>query len=185
VLAGRDRSSRLREVALAVAEAMLSVHAGDDRTGAAERMTRLGAALANGTALRRFAALTTAQGGDLKALLPVGPKATVVTAATSGVVASIDGRVLGDAVVKREAAKPAAITGIRLHKRLGDPITAGEPLADIYGDDTLAAIVGGAITIRTEKPKGPSRPAVLHRIHTRPDDTHQSEKVRRLDRQRT
>jgi thymidine phosphorylase len=179
VLSGRNRLSRLRDVALAVAEAMLSVHAGDERSGAAERMARLEAALSSGAALRRFAAMSTAQGGDLKALVSVGPPTTTVRAVASGVVAAIDGRVLGDAVVKREAAKPGAIVGVRLHKRACDTVAVGETLADIYGDETLADIVRGAITIRPASPPSRPRPAVLHRIHARPDDAHAREKARR------
>ena len=180
VLAGRDRSSRLREVALAVAEAMLSVHVGDEREGAADRMQRLEAALADGTALRRFAAMVSAHGGDLKAVATVGSPAATVEASTSGFVAWIDGRVLGEAVVKGEAKRPGEIIGIRLRKRIGDHVNLGEPLADIYGDAMLAELVRGAVTIQPTAPK--LRPAVLHRIHARPDQHEQVPQAHTPDR---
>jgi pyrimidine-nucleoside phosphorylase len=167
VLAGRDRSSRLREVGLAVAEAMLSVHAGDERSGAAERMMRLEKALADGTALRRFAVMATARGGDLKALPVIGSPAATVGAPESGFLTWIDGRALGEAVVKREAARPGATIGIRLRKRIGDRVTEGEPLADVYGDATLVELVRSAVMLHPAVPR--MRPAVLHRIHAEPD----------------
>ena len=168
VLAGRDRASRLREVALAIAEAMLSVHEGDDRSGADARIMRLETALENGEALRRFSAMVSAQGGDLKSVPATGAPTLTITAKQSGVLAWIDGRLIGDAVVKRESARPAAVTGVRLGKRIGDAVAVGEPIAAVYGDEALADLVRRAITIDTSAPQ--RRPAVLHRIHAQPDD---------------
>ena len=161
-------TSRLREVALAVADAMLALTSAGDDAGAKDdaqaRMSALETALRDGSGLRRFAAMVSAQGGDLKALDPIASPLATVNALHGGYVNGIDGAALGAAVAERAASRmPArAPVGVRLRKRVGDAVQAGEPVADVYGDATLAPVATSAIEIGERAPG--VRPAVLTRI---------------------
>ncbi len=167
VLAGH-KHGRLRDVALAVAEAMLAVHEGDQRTGAEARIAKLEAALHDGTAYRRFAAMVAAQGGDLKALPTITQPTQSVEAASDGFVDAVDGRAIGEALAAARCGRdPVTSTtlGVRLRKRIGDAVIAGEPLAEIFGDG-LAPTVRDAISIAAYAPK--ERRAIIHRLHSAP-----------------
>src|SRR4029077_19580484 len=95
VLQGRD-GGRLGEVALAVAEAMLDVHA-DARSGES-RTAALQHALRDGAAYIRFEAMAAAQGGNVANFERPTEPALRVPALANGFVAAIDGRAIGEAV---------------------------------------------------------------------------------------
>lgn len=183
VLQGAN-DSRLREVALAVAEAMLAVHQVDDRTLASTHMASLEKALRDGSAYERFVAMVSAQGGDLPAFeRPVAPSLTIA-AGDSGFVTSVDGRAIGEAVAEEKAAAgyPAGIrTGIRLRKREGDAVARGEALLDAFGPgaDKLAQHLRNAVRIAAEPPA--SRPAIIERMHARPVSLSTMERSSSLD----
>jgi thymidine phosphorylase len=106
--------------------------------------------------------MTSAQGGDLKALDPIGSPKTSVTAVRGGFVTGIDGTLLGATVAQRESspgARPPGQVGIRLRKRVGDAVRAQEAIADIYGDPALASLVTSSIAIGDRAPA--ARPAVI------------------------
>lgn len=124
------------ELTLALAAEMLDA-AGLDATDPAET-------LRDGTAMDCFRALVAAQGGDTGALssggLPIGAHSDVVTAPRSGTMGDIDAMAVGLAVWRLGAGRSLpgeqvqAGAGMRIHRRPGEPVTAGEPLFTLYTD---------------------------------------------------
>jgi pyrimidine-nucleoside phosphorylase len=103
-------------------------------------------AVSGGRALAAFRDLVAAQGGDASVVddpgsLPQAPVAVPVAAERSGFVADVNPRVLGEAVVElgggrrraEDAVDPAV--GIRLLRRCGDRVAAGEDLAVVLARD--------------------------------------------------
>jgi pyrimidine-nucleoside phosphorylase len=166
VLQGQD-GGRLREVALAVAEAMLSIR----HAGVAELEPRYESAvleaLRDGSAYVRFAAMVQAQDGNLPAFQRPGDPASTVRAGSGGYVTAIDGRSIGEAVAAARLIAGAS-AGVRLLKREGDAVREGDPLLGIYGSSasTLGDRVRAAVTIGVKAPA--PRPAVLARLHAAP-----------------
>jgi thymidine phosphorylase len=111
--------------------------------------------LRDGTAMDRFRALVAAQGGDLSVPLPIGACSETVTAGRSGTMGDIDAMAVGITVWRLGAGRarpgqrvqPGA--GIRIHRRPGEPVVAGEPLFTLYTDTperfgaAMAALDGG------------------------------------------
>jgi thymidine phosphorylase len=121
----------LREVTLALAEAMLSA-AGVDADPAA--------ALADGSAFAVWERMISAQGGDPSAPLPAATHVETVTADRSGVVSRLDARGVGVAAWrlgagrarKEDAVDPGA--GIICRVRPGDAVKAGDVLLELHTD---------------------------------------------------
>ena len=96
--------------------------------------------LRDGTAMDRFRALIAAQGGDLSIPLPVGKYSETVVASRSGTMGDIDAMAVGLAVWRLGAgrSRPGELVqpgaGIRIHRRTGSPVVAGEPLFTLYTD---------------------------------------------------
>jgi thymidine phosphorylase len=96
--------------------------------------------LRDGTARDRFRQLIAAQGGDLSVPLPIGSCSETVTAGRGGTMGDIDAMAVGLAAWRLgagrsrpgRAVQPGA--GIRIHRRPGDPVAAGEPLFTLYTD---------------------------------------------------
>jgi pyrimidine-nucleoside phosphorylase len=114
---------------------------------ARERLERL---LGEGQALEMFRRWVAAQGGDARVAdepqrLPTAPVVRVVEAPREGVVAGIDAREVGLAVValgggrqrKGEAIDPSV--GVVLHSKVGDRVAAGAPLFTVHTADEDAA----------------------------------------------
>jgi thymidine phosphorylase len=111
--------------------------------------------LRDGSAMDRFRALVAAQGGDLSVPLPIGACSETVTAARSGTMGDIDAMAVGMTVWRLgagrarpgERVQPGA--GVRIHRRPGEPVAAGEPLFTLYTDTperfgaAMAALDGG------------------------------------------
>jgi thymidine phosphorylase len=120
------------ELTLRLAAEMLQLAGIDDRDPAQT--------LRDGSAMDRFRALVAAQGGDLSVPLPVGRYAETVTASRGGTMGDIDAMAVGLTVWRLgagrsrpgERVQPGA--GIRIHRRPGDPVAAGEPLFTLYTD---------------------------------------------------
>ncbi|WGH84922.1 thymidine phosphorylase [Auritidibacter ignavus] len=98
--------------------------------------------LDSGAAMDTFAAMVSAQGGDLRATLPTAHHEHQVVADRSGSVTSVDALTVG-LIARRLGAGRAqrcdavqAGAGVRLHVRRGDSVTAGQPVATFYTDDT-------------------------------------------------
>ena len=153
------------ELTLALAREMLDA-AGLDGVDPADT-------LRDGTAMDRFRALVAAQGGDLNRPLPVGRCSETLTAPRTGVVRRLDALAVGLAVWRLGAGRSAPGeqvqfgAGLRIHRREGEPVTAGEPLLTLYTDtpERFAAAVAeldGAVDIGDTAP--PPRPLIIDRI---------------------
>ncbi|WP_328352138.1 thymidine phosphorylase [Mycobacterium sp. NBC_00419] len=128
--------------------------------------------LRDGTAMDRFRALVAAQGGDVDAPLPIGAHSETVTAPAGGTMGDIDAMAVGLAVWRLgagraspgERVQPGA--GMRIHRRPGEPVTAGEPLFTLYTDTpdripgAMAELDGGWSI--SDAP--PARPLIIDRI---------------------
>ena len=122
------------ELTLALAAEMLDA-AGVDGIDPAQT-------LRDGTAMDRFRELVAAQGGDLVALsadaLPIGAHTETITAPRGGTMESIDAMAVGLAVWRLGAGRSVpgervqSGAGLRIHRRPGEPVAAGEPLFTLY-----------------------------------------------------
>jgi len=129
--------------------------------------------LQDGTAMDRFRALIAAQGGDLSVPLPVGKYSETVTAARSGTMGDIDAMAVGLAVWRLGAgrSRPGELVqpgaGIRIHRRPGSPVTAGESLFTLYTDtperfERAMAELDSGFTVTDIPPV--RRPLIIDRI---------------------
>ena len=111
--------------------------------------------LCDGSAMDCFAALVTAQGGDLSAPLPYGTHTETVTAPHRGTMSHIDAMAVAMAAWRLGAGRARAAepvdpgAGVRIHRRPGDPVAAGEVVFTLYTDGVerlgpaLAELDGG------------------------------------------
>ncbi|TAM65061.1 thymidine phosphorylase [Mycobacterium sp.] len=155
------------ELTLRLASEMLELAGIDDRDPAET--------LCDGTAMDRFRRLIAAQGGDLSVPLPIGRHAEAVTAARGGTMGDIDAMAVGLAAWRlgagrsRPGDRVQLGAGIRMHRRPGEPVTAGEPLFTLYTDTperfgaALAELDGGW-SVGDTPPA--SRPLIIDRIVT-------------------
>ena len=153
------------ELTLALAREMLDA-AGIDGVDPAQT-------LRDGTAMDCFRALVDAQGGDLSQPLPVGAHSETVTASRGGTMGDIDAMAVGLAVWRLGAGRSApggAVqlgAGVRIHRRPGEPVAAGETLFTLYTDTperfagALAELDGGW-TVGDEAPE--VGPLIIDRI---------------------
>ncbi len=144
VLAGRGPAD-VREVTLALAREMLDL-VGLDVDAAA--------VLDDGRAMETFERMVAAQGGDLSGPLPRADHTHLVTAPAGGVVQRIDCRAVGVAVWRLGAGRarkedPVSPTaGALIEAKVGDRVSAGDPLVELRADDpdrfagALAALDG-------------------------------------------
>jgi pyrimidine-nucleoside phosphorylase len=131
----------LRELCLELAGWML--HLGGVSNTVAEGKERSAQLISSGQALEKFRQMVELQGGDVRAIddinrLPQAQHTMKVLAAQAGFLASMRCEEIGTACVilgggrerKEDSVDPAV--GIVLHKKVGDRVAAGEPLATIY-----------------------------------------------------
>ena len=153
----------LREISLALAAGMLRLADGAPLAACRARAER---AVESGAAFDVLVRMTRAQGGDPAVLddaskFPQARASRVIHAERSGFLTRLDAEAVGRAAVLLGAgrtAKDAPIdpaAGILLHKKCGDAVRCGDPLATLYaaseelleaGEERLAA----AISIRAE-----------------------------------
>ncbi|HWV39403.1 MAG TPA: thymidine phosphorylase [Vulgatibacter sp.] len=135
-------------------------------------------AIASGRGLEAFARLVAAQGGDPRVAedptsLPAAPRIVPIPAPRAGFVGGIRADEVGLAAVvlgagrsrKEDAIDPAV--GFVLHKKVGDPVDAGESIGLAHvggrpGDRAALERVAAAFTIADEAP--PRRPLILERM---------------------
>ncbi|MBV8788181.1 MAG: thymidine phosphorylase [Mycobacterium sp.] len=129
--------------------------------------------LRDGTAMDRFRQLVAAQGGDLSVPLPIGTHTETVTASRSGTMGDIDAMAVGVAAWRlgagrsRPGEQVQSGAGIKIHRRPGEPVAAGEPLFTLYSDTpqrfgaALAELDGG-FSVGDTPPV--SRPLIIDRI---------------------
>ena len=129
--------------------------------------------LRDGTAMDSFRAMVTAQGGDVSQPLPIGAHTETVIAGRGGTMGDIDAMAVGLTVWRlgagrsRPGERVQYGAGIRIHRRPGEPVTAGEPLFTLYTDtaerfDAAKAELDGAWSIGDTPP--PRRPLIIDRI---------------------
>jgi pyrimidine-nucleoside phosphorylase len=131
----------LRELCLELAGWML--HLGEVATTVAEGKQQSAKLISSGKALDKFREMVELQSGDARVIddakkLPQAQHTLEVSSAKEGYMASMQCEQIGTACVilgggrerKEDSVDPAV--GIVLHKKVGDRVSAGEPLATIY-----------------------------------------------------
>jgi len=166
----------LRELCLELAGWMLDL-GGVSKT-VAEGKERSAKLISSGKALEKFRQMVELQGGDARVIddakrLPQSKHTMTVTSAKTGCVGSIQCEQVGTACVilgggrerKEDAVDPAV--GIVLHKKVGDRVAAGEPVATIYynaeAKATRARHLIEASYVVTDAAPSTKRP-LIHRI---------------------
>ncbi|ULE33690.1 thymidine phosphorylase [Mycobacterium sp. IDR2000157661] len=131
--------------------------------------------LQDGSAMDRFRSLVGAQGGDLTEPLPVGPHTETITAARGGTMEGIDAMAVGLAVWRLGAGRSLpgervqAGAGLRIHRRPGEPVAAGETVFTLYTEtperfEAAMAELDGGWSVGDSAP--PRRPLIIDRIAT-------------------
>ncbi len=128
------------ELCVALATHMLVI---SDRGTVEECEQNVRRVMTDGTALKTFADMVSAQGGDPNWIyhpekFPAAPCSRVVTAPSDGYITHVDCEGYGTAALllgagrnrKEDVIDPAA--GIMLHAKTGDAVTKGQPLATLY-----------------------------------------------------
>jgi pyrimidine-nucleoside phosphorylase len=138
--------------------------------------------IANGAALQKLAEMVEAQGGDPKTLqdttrLPMAPVQRVLLAPRDGRVQELDALAVGRAAVAAGAGRGGKEdvidhgAGIRLHRKVGEQVAIGEPLAIIRASDEGRAesaheLLASAYRIGPEPPSpGPLVLGVVNSSH--------------------
>ena len=133
--------------------------------------------LADGSALRKFAQLVAAQSGDPRVVddpssLPVAPVQRPIPARQSGQVAAIDALEIGLASKSLGAGRDRKdvpidlAVGIVLHKKVGDAVQDGEPVATVHArtdqaaDDVAPRVAAAFRVAASAQP----RPLLLRRV---------------------
>jgi thymidine phosphorylase len=146
-LTGREREPRLHEVTLALAAQLL--HLGGLAASVGDGRARAEAALASGAAAEEFQQMVACLGGPQDVLTKwaptLAPVVRDVPAPRSGVLAAVDVRALGWAVValgggrRQPQDRIDARVGLSQVLSLGRVLRAGEPLARVHAADEAAA----------------------------------------------
>src|SRR5579871_2006084 len=134
----------LRELCLELAGWML--HLGSVAKTVAEGKQQSAQLISSGKALERFQQMVELQGGDPRVVddpkrLPQAQHKTQVKSTRSGYISAMQCEQIGTACVilgggrerKEDSVDPAV--GIVLHKKIGDRVAAGEPLATVHYND--------------------------------------------------
>jgi pyrimidine-nucleoside phosphorylase len=145
----RDRGPEdLRELCLELAGWML--YLGSASKTVAEGKEQSARLISSGKALQKFQQMIELQGGDPRVIddpkrLPQARHTTQVVSAKDGYLTSMECEQIGTACVilgggrerKEDSVDPAV--GIVLHKKVGDRVAAGEPLATVHYSDAARA----------------------------------------------
>jgi thymidine phosphorylase len=131
------------------------------------------AALRDGRAMDAWRALVRAQGGDPDAPLPQAPEVEVVRSTRDGYVSTLDAYGIGVAAWRLGAGRArkedavSAGAGVLLRHRLGDRVTAGEPLYELRADDPRRipdALATAAGAVRVTATAAAPAPLVIERV---------------------
>jgi len=166
----------LRELCLELAGWML--HLGGASKSVAEGREKSAHLIASGAALERFRKMIELQGGDPRVIedskrLPQARQTAAIRSARSGYVAAMQCEQIGTACVilgggreRKEDSVDAAV-GIVLHKKVGDRVATGEPLATLHYNDEARGerarnLIEAACEIADSAPS--LKPPLIHRI---------------------
>ena len=133
--------------------------------------------LRDGSAMDSFRALVTAQGGDLSQPLPVAAHSETIVATRGGTMEDIDALAVGHAVWRlgagrsRPGERVQHGAGLRIHRRPGETVTAGDTLFTLYSDTperfagALAELDGAwRVGPSDSAARRPIRPLIIDRI---------------------
>jgi thymidine phosphorylase len=168
----------LREVTVELTAEMLLL--AGVASGREEALRKVNGAIGDGRGFLKLCEIVEAQGGDPDALadpalLPRADRTVEVAAEARGVVQAIDAEALGLAGMALGAGRarledrvdPAA--GLVLHRKVGDPVEAGETIATLHvgrapleAPEAVAARVRGAYQVGAEPV--PAEPLIRERI---------------------
>lgn len=132
-------------------------------------------ALKDGSAMDKWRAMITAQGGNPDAPLPEAREKLVISAEKSGTISSMDALKVGvsawrlGAGRERQGEKVQAGAGIEIHAKPGAKISAGAPLFTLHTDDAsrfarATEVLDGAVSISDDGSVAPRLPLVVTRI---------------------
>ena len=132
-------------------------------------------ALKDGSAMDKWRAMISAQGGDPDAPLPIAREKEVITAEKSGTISSMDALKVGvsawrlGAGRERQGEKVQAGAGIEIHAKPGEKISAGAPLFTLHTDENSRFLrakeaLHDAVTISDDGSVAPRLPLVVTRI---------------------
>ncbi len=152
----RELTLELGSLLLAAARSSETIEAARD-----ELVTHLD----SGGALEVFERMVAAQGGDLRTPLRVGPE-SLITARHSGTIQAINTEMLGYSVIELGGGRRVQTghidhaVGLEMLVRIGDEVTAGQPLVCIFAQRVAAArvdaLVERAISIGDQPASPPS-----------------------------
>ena len=166
----------LRQLCLELAGWML--HLGGVSNTVAEGKEQSERLIASGKALEKFRQMVELQGGDLRSIddprrLPQAQHTMAVPSPQSGYVASLQCEQFGTACVilgggrerKEDSVDPAV--GIVLHKKVGDAVSAAEPLATLHYNAEARAVRARQLLVESysivASPAREKRP-LIHRV---------------------
>jgi pyrimidine-nucleoside phosphorylase len=164
------------EVTLALTAEMLVL--GGKASNASEARGQLQRAVEDGSALRKLKQIVQAQGGDPRAiddysLLPQARATEDVVSPESGFVTGIDTETVGLAAVALGAGRQRVdsridpAVGFTLLRKVGEPVTAGEPVVRVHYNDAgpLKDVKERLLKAYRFGPQAPARrPLVLERL---------------------
>jgi pyrimidine-nucleoside phosphorylase len=166
----------LKELCLHTAGWML--HLGGVSKSVAEGKQKSEQLISSGKALEKFRHMVQLQGGDARVIddakrLPQAQASVQVVSAKSGFISSMQCEQIGTACVllgggrerKEDSVDPAV--GIVLHKKVGAPVAAGEPLATIHYNsdprlDRARQMITAAYVVADEAPS--TKRPLIHRV---------------------
>lgn len=132
-------------------------------------------ALKDGSAMDKWRAMISAQGGNPDKPLPVAREKEIVRAEQSGTIASMDALKVGvsawrlGAGRERQGEKVQAGAGIEIHAKPGEKIEVGAPLFTLHTDEPerfprALEVLNGAVVISESGVLAPRLPLVVTRI---------------------
>jgi len=129
---------------------LLSTHRESLLDDARLRLSRL---LDSGAAMERFERMIHAQGGSLAADRPIG-RARAFQAPSSGFIHSINGQLLGQAMIAMDGGRKIAgqtidfSVGLRMQCKRGDPVEEGQPILELLCNDNEKAAAAAELVAR-------------------------------------
>jgi len=172
----------LRELCLELAGWMLHLGGVADTVAAGKKQSEN--LIASGKAFDRFRQMVELQGGDPRTIddpkkLPQARHTTIVSSSRNGYLTSLQCEQVGTACVilgggrerKEDSVDPAV--GIVLHKKVGDAVSAGEPLATIHSNAEERLARAQPLLVESyqisDKPVSEKRP-LIHRVIGKPGE---------------
>lgn len=151
-LRGNEDMSRVRVLCVQIAQTMLAL------AGIEDGEDKVQNALDSGSAYEKFVEMIEAQGGSRAGFeaMARSPHRKELLAERSGFVEDLDTVLLGN--LGRAWSSGDPVGGIRMNVRIGDQVTAGQILAELYGESADAQAIKPAVVIGDQAP--PTRPLV-------------------------